>query len=401
MLSQRQALYEEFKRDPGHFRNLAKSRGLPLSAVLQVEAPTGDKYSPRSALHDLMMRDGLRVESDLNHPASTIGEFFTEPHRAELLYSYLDDVYERAFWKRTPSSSGVRAVPGGESGAAQSEFTENEMWRPYHDTPLMERKKIAPQVRIEDLIARVETIAEDLIRETDYDVPTVDETMSNIAEGTEIPVVQMRLRSETSSMKKVGIGLEITDEFMTNPTRVSAVRIWVERVATTHEITLVREAVRTLKVQGTANGAVDIAQTLDDIIKVNTEFEEPYMMTLLITSKAQARAWIKANVDAGMSGANFLSYPSGRFAGVFAGIQLVNMTSAPTRLAYVTDPTTGALASGEMLGIDDRAAIVLYRQTRGSVNERERIARRQVEARYLTERYGFVIEDDNPIRLFT
>ena len=168
---------------------------------------------------------------------------------------------------------------------------------------------------------------------------------------------------------------------MTNPTRVSAVRIWVERVATTHEITLVREAVRTLKVQGTANGAVDIAQTLDDIIKVNTEFEEPYMMTLLITSKAQARAWIKANVDAGMSGANFLSYPSGRFAGVFAGIQLVNMTSAPTRLAYVTDATAGALTAQEMLGIDDRAAIVLYRQTRGSVNERERIARRQVEAR--------------------
>ena len=124
----------------------------------------------------------------------------------------------------------------------------------------------------------METIPEDLIRETDYDVPTADETMAAIAEGTRIPVVQMRLSSETQSMKKVGIDLEITDEFMTNPTRITAVRIWVERVATTHEIALVRECIDLLKAYADGVDADGTAMTydLDGLITMNTEFDEPY-----------------------------------------------------------------------------------------------------------------------------
>ena len=150
--------------------------------------------------------------------------------------------------------------------------------------------------------------------------------------------------------------------------------------------------------QGTTNGPVAVGEALEDIIRVNTEFEEPYMVTILISDKTQARAWIKANIDSGITNGGFYEYPSGRFSGIFSPISLINTSSAPGGLAYVSGTN---LASGEMLAIDDRVAIVLYRQIRGSVNERERIARRQVEARYLTERYGFVIEDDNPIRLFT
>ena len=420
-ITTRKNVFEKFRKEPDFFLRTAKQEGIPLSEVFRIEAPNADKGDHEDPLLDMIQKAGLRVEGNRNYESSSLGDFTRTDYGHYLLFDYLDRCYEDTLL-------GKREVDPGSGGFDEGNFLAGQVYRPYMERPVTQRKMIAPQVRIGDIVSRVETVTEDLIRQpefiTDTDVaagaadPTQDpadnnERMVSIAPGGKIPTTIIRLGSRSTELQKVGIGVAVTDEFNSNAIRVSAVQTWVERVAVNHERAIVNEGVRTI-VLGTgaginpANSAIPIqnqAVTADlaGIILVNTYFEEPYVMDLLLCDKATARTWIAANVQAGGAGTNsFLPYPQGRFSGVFAGIDLVNANSQPTRLAYLTGGSTATgIAADQLIGIDSRTTLVMYRHARGSVNERERIPSQQIEARYMTERYGFMIEDVNSRIRFT
>ena len=410
----RSNVFEKFRKEPDFFLKTAKQEGIPLSEVFRIEAPSAEKGDHEDPLLDMIQKSGLRVESNENYPSSTLGDFTRTDHGHYLLFDWLDRCYENTLLD-------TRAADSGSTGIDEGGYLAGQVYRPYMERPLMERKKIAPQVRIGDIVSRVETVTEDLIRQPEYttgagdgstgpvgDAASSEEQMVPIAPGGKIPTTIISLGSRTVGLKKVGIGLAVTDEFNSNNIRVSAVQTWVERVAANHETTIVSEGVNTIingpnaSLGSTSTGIVipttgRIGNDLDAIIEVNTYFEEPYMMDMLICDKSTARKWIATNAQAGGFGQHFLPYPAGRFSDVFAPISLVNRNSQPTRLAYLSDSkrTASGLTADHLVGIDSRVCLVMYRHARGSVNERERIASQQIEARYMTERYGFMLEDIN------
>ena len=418
-ITSRSNVFEKFRKEPDFFLKTAKQEGIPLGEVFRIEAPVAEKGDHEDPLLDMIQKAGLRVESNKNYESSTLGDFTRSDYGHYLLFDWLDRCYEDTLLDN-------RAADSGSTGIDETGYLAGQVYRPYMERPLMERKRIAPQVRIGDIVSRVETVTEDLIRQPEYTTgagdgtsgpvgiaPSSEEQMVPIAPGGKIPTTIISLGSRTVGLKKVGIGLAVTDEFNSNNIRVSSVQTWVERVAANHEITIVNEGVNTIITGpntrtggGAAIGIPDgggAGNSLGGIINVNTWFEEPYMLDLLITNKTGARAWIATNVQAGGAGANLLPYAGGRFSDIFAPISVVNRNSQATRLAYLSDVHNAAtgLANNSLIGIDSRVCLVMYRHARGSVNERERIASQQIEARYMTERYGFMLEDVNARVRFT
>ena len=415
-ITTRKNVFEKFRKEPEFFVKTAKQEGIPLGEVFRIEAPDADKGDHPDPLLDMIQKAGLRVESNRNYESSSLGDFTRSDYGHYLLFDWLDRCYENTILGRAADSSST--------GIDESSYLPGQVYRPYQERPLVERKRIAPQIRIGDIVARVETVTEDLIRQPEYttstDAGAVEETMIPIAPGGKIPTTVISLGSRTAELKKVGIGVAVTDEFNSNNIRVSAVQTWVERVAVNHERAIVNEgiiAIRTGPNAGTGNTAVGVptdtaTYNLNGIIKINTYFEDPYMMDLIIANKTTARSWIQATVQSNLTGTviggtpaaeagQFAPYPQGRFSGLFSPITLINSNSAPTRLAYLADSGSHGLATNKLLGIDSRTTLVMYRHARGSVNERERIPSQQIEARYMTERYGFMVEDVNSRVEFT
>ena len=410
-ITTRSNVFEKFRKEPEFFVKTAKQEGLPLSEVFRIEAPDADKGDHPDPLLDMIQKAGLRVESNRNYESSSLGDFTRSDYGHYLLFDWLDRCYENTILGRAADSSST--------GIDESSYLPGQVYRPYMERPLVERKRIAPQIRIGDIVSRVETVTEDLIRQPEYttatDAGAAEETMIPIAPGGKIPTTVISLGSRTAELKKVGIGVAVTDEFNSNNIRVSAVQTWVERVAVNHERAIVNEGIVTIRTgpnAGVGNtavpipgstGSIGIGSNLNGIITVNTYFEEPYMMDLLIADKTTARKWIQATVQANLTGdataatsaGQFAPYPQGRFNGLFAPMTLVNANSQPTRLAYLDVGGSHGIGTNRMVGIDSRTTLVMYRHARGSVNERERIPSQQIEARYMTERYGFMVEDVN------
>ena len=418
-ITSRRNVFEKFRKEPEFFLRTAKQEGIPLGEVFRIEAPIAEKGDHEDPLLDMIQKAGLRVESNRNYESSSLADFTRTDHGHYLLFDWLDRCYE-------DTMLGVRQTDAGSTGFDDQGYLAGQPYRPYMDRPVTQRKMIAPQIRIGDIVSRVETVTEDLIRQPEFitatdtqaannaptqDRPVAGEGMIPIAPGGKIPTTIIRLGSRSAELKKVGIGVAVTDEFNSNAIRVSAIQTWVERVAVNHERAIVNEGVRTI-IDGTRGGPNNVAvpiqevtgvqNNLDGIIQVNTHFEEPYVMDLLLANKTTARKWIRVMIQVAGSGGtpqigNFQPLPQGRFSDIFSAINLVNANSQPTRLAYLpdNDDADTGLTNNALVGIDSRVTLVMFRHARGSVNERERIASQQIEARYMTERYGFMLDDVN------
>ena len=398
--SSRKSVWEKFRRDPGEFTKEAKQRKVPLYEVLRINSPVPATGYPINALEDVIAREGLVVHGgDAVYQGSTVADFCKKEYGQTLLLEYLDMNYERTY------QNGVRKSlrqtdPNGSTGYTASQFLAGQPYNPYMDQPLREDTMLAPQIPPSMLLANTVTISDDQIRKPRYDTPEGEETMVPVAAGAEIPVAVVTLQTSDAEIKKVGLGLGLTDEFLGNSNRVAAATIWVARVAVRHLIRVSREIVNQMVAAAAADAArrvSGVTKNLEGIIDLNFEFEEPYSITTLIANKATAKEWVKAVVTSGAgSGSdtvgNFQPYPAGRFSDLFGSIRLLNQSSAPTGLGYIEGTN---LANDQMLALDARSAVVMYRHARGSINERERITSRQMEVRYLTERYGTDIDEPN------
>ena len=403
----RQAVWQKFRNNPSDFQAIAKQRKLPLYEVLRIESPEAAHGYPSNALEDMIAREDLVVHADdPNYEGSTVKDFYRLEHGPLMLYEYLDMNYERTYQagvKRAGSNTALRQTDPGSTGYTAAQFLAGQPYNPYMDQPLREETRLAPQISPDMLLARTVTVTDDQIRKPRYTTPGGEETMVPVPAGTDIPLTVVTLQSGSVNLKKVGIGLGLTDEFLGNNSRVAAAAIWVARVAVRHLISVSREIINEmLEIAGAdaARQMTGVTKNLDGIIDLNFEFEEPYMITTLIANKATAKEWVKAVVASGAgtgadSVGNFQPYPAGRFSDIFGGIRLLNQSSAPTGLGYIEGTN---LSNDQMIALDARSTVVMYRHTRGSINERERLTGKQMEARYLTERYGIDVDETNSFK---
>ena len=283
----RNALHEEWKTNYQTFKQNAEDERLSLAGYLNIISPEPESaHGPRNAVHTLMQKEGLRMERTEYAPSSLLQEFMENERRKDLLYADMDHYYDSCFDEHPRSH--VR------NPASLGQFTAGDPFRPFQDTPVRERKRKAPRLRLNQIVGMTDVITGVDLRRPEYTTPDINEQMQEVGEGSLIPVATITMGSRNITLKKVALGLRWTYEFARNSEiRVDQLRRWVARVAVEHEIALVKEGLDTIMstVDGESTHVVGSTSaqknfTVQDLTALLFELDEPYQVDTVIGGPA-------------------------------------------------------------------------------------------------------------------
>ena len=412
----RQELFDDFNLQPGYYSGLAKKYKVTLPTMMNRLAPEATSGYPQDAMSEMLARHRLEVSGNATDASSSIEEFLDSGSELGPKETMFWATLERDYDIATSVYDLEQKMKLNATTSLVSDSPEGGAARPRSTRMLYENNKFRPPVSITDIAGGIETIPGQTWQVANYDTPASDERSTTIPEAGPIPLTTLTTGEATGRTKKVGAGLSISREFELNSTLMSEVRTWVRRQGMRDEIRIVNEGVNLLKSSVTSDNTENIGSVavlgLDAIIEVNTYFGSGsgYMLDLLLGTKPAVHQWIRANVGNPITGAvNEVrrGYPAGAFGSVFNNIELVNRASGPTRVAYfddtsaTTDPNVGnTLVNTELLGIDSRWSLILYRQARGVTNENRYDPSTQVRDYFLTQRFGWHLQDVNAIARF-
>lgn len=400
----RKGLYEKFSSDPKAMYEEAMEKKLTLPALFREKVDNTHEKSEDRKLDPLtwmLRKEGLSIRSTVNSAPSSVEDFMKTDTTKQLFWSVLDQDYDQNFGL---DELDKVAADGTLTDSGQ---TDNTPFKERYTTPLVELQRFAPRVRITDIAGSVTTIPGTTFQQPEFrgDEATTDtgrqaaEQSRDIGEAGRIPTTTLRTGTSVGQTKKIGEGLRVSTEATFNDLFMDTVRIWVRRLAMRDEIRIVNEGIDILRrvAEAQTGGATSLGSTpsIRQIVRVNLHSRGEYSYNLLLSNLTVAERWVEANVRAN----NFpLNIPQGRFGSAFPGIELVNRVDAPTRLAFVDDGTSGLTqAANHLIGVDQRFALNLKRTARGMVDEEIYDARHQVRERYITQRYGWHLMDDEAV----
>ena len=380
--------------NPQDFVKRAKAAGDSLHAYMDKLSPNPVSGYANDAIGHILQEEDLRITGTPTAPSASIEDFTKNEARRELFWATLDRDYDKT------SSIHDLQLKATNTDAA---LTDNTPFKVRDTSPMVERNRFQPRLRIADIASRVETIAGTTWQVPEYQTTEDDERSTTIAEGTRIPTTTVTTGTDTGRTEKIGAGLRISDEFQLNALNMETIRMWVRRVAMRDEITIVNEGVAILAANAGASIATLSTLSLKDIIDVNLYGNGGYQYNTLVSTRTGAASWITANVQSlgGNNTGPLLDGSSQSFGSAIAPIQLINSTYGPTRLGFVDDGAVTGLANAELLGVDQRFALVLKRTQRSQTDETQRISSHQVTERYLTQRYGWDLEDPSAVVQWT
>ena len=389
----RDRLHRNFMEDPQNFVKQAKAAGDSLHAYMNKISPEPMSGFSDDAMGHILQKEELRITGTPTAPSASVEDFTKNEARRELFWATLDRDYDKT------SSIHDLQVKATNTDAA---LTDNTPFKVRDTSPMVERNRFQPRLRIADIASRVETIAGTTWQVPEYQTTANNERSTVIAEATRIPTTTVTTGTQTGRTDKIGAGLRISDEYQLNALNMETIRMWVRRVAMRDEITIVNEGVAILAANATLVKALG-ALGLRDIIDVNLYGNGGYQFNTLVSTRTGASAWIEANVQSlGTSNQGpILDGSNQSFGSAIAPIQLINSTYGPTRLGFVDDGAVTGLVDEELIGVDQRFALVLKRTQRGQTDETQRISSHQVTERYLTQRYGWDLEDPSAVVQWT
>ena len=390
----RDRLHRNFMEDPQNFVKQAKAAGESLHGYMNRISPEPMSGFSDDAMGHILQKEELRITGTPTAPSASVEDFTKNEARRELFWSTLDRDYDKT------SSIHDLQVKATNTDAA---LTDNTPFKVRDTSPMVERNRFQPRLRIADIASRVETIAGTTWQVPEYQTGENNEQSAVIAEATRIPTTTVTTGTETGRTDKIGAGLRISDEYQLNALNMETIRMWVRRVAMRDEITIVNEGVAILAANAGASIATLSTLSLKDIIDVNLYGNGGYQYNTLVSTRTGAASWITANVQSlgGNNTGPLLDGSSQSFGSAIAPIQLINSTYGPTRLGFVDDGAVTGLANAELLGVDQRFALVLKRTQRSQTDETQRISSHQVTERYLTQRYGWDLEDPSAVVQWT
>jgi hypothetical protein len=386
----------------------AREKNITISQLLNTMSPEkDDERQPDEALQTLMQNDGLRMRSTRNFPASELKDFYQvgKDYRKELLYGYMDDEYDRCF--DTPRIQ-TRA------GVDMQSLPLNEYWRDFTDAPAREEKKIAPPIRLNDIVAFTQNIPGVDFRIPEYELLEEDEQMVDVSEGTTIPIATLKLGRRTVTLKKIALGLRWTYEFARNaPMRADGIRRWVQRVATRHEMALVKEGIMTIlegltHIDFPGNGDFTAAggagttswhdnpgYALANHILLHLQLDDPYQVDTILGGKNSIIRYLLT--DSVNYSLNEFAQRNPQFS---PRARLLNQLGTTEAVGVLKDDSYTELTDGthddnRMLLFDSATTLAYLRQTGSQTDEIDQDPSQQIVTRYLSRIYGFYIEDDN------
>ena len=414
----RKELFDDFNMKPGYYNGLAKKHKVALPTLMNRLSPEATPGYPQDAMSEMLARHRLEVSGNATDASSSVEEFLDSGSelgpKETMFWATLERDYDVA--TSVYDLEQKMKINAGSTTSLLSDEAENSAARPRSTRMLYELNKFRPPVSITDIAGGIETIPGQTWQVPNYATPAADERSTTIPEAGPIPLTTLTTSENTGRTKKIGAGLSISREFELNMTLMSEVRMWVRRQGMRDEIRIVNEGVNVLRTAITRSGSAaatvplgaGAALGLDAVITVNTHFgsESGYMLDMLLGLKSTVRTWIRANVAQPSGGVEInRMLPGGTFSSVFNNVELVNMTNGPTRVAYFdqmnSDPNIGnTLVDKELIGCDSRWALVLYRQARGVTNENRYDPSTQVRDYFLTQRFGWHLQDEAALARF-
>ena len=402
----RSALAEEWKRNYKEFERNAQDQKLGLAGYLNIISPDPEsEFAPVNAVHTLMQKERLRMKSTRYAPASLLKEFMESEDRKLLLYADMDDYYESCF--------DEHPRPPVRNPASLGQYTAGDPFRPWLDTAVTERKRKAPRLRLNQIVAVTDTITGVDLRQPEYRTPDIDEQMQDVGEGGLIPIATITLGSRNITLKKVALGLRWTYEFARNSeVRVDQLRRWVARVAVSHEIALVKEGLNTIMstVDGESTRLVGTSgspktHTVEDICSLLFELDEPYQVDTVIGGPSAVVSYLNVNTGPTTLGIDYFAraHPE-----LVPNPTPLNNIMLPTQYGVIKEDigpagasrdATGALKvtgpEKDLLLFDSMETLGYIRQINSETDELDTDPSQQFVTRYLSRYYGFYLNDLN------
>lgn len=426
----RDELYRRWKDDHEKLLKEARNHKLTLPFYLEQLSPVPVKGYPADAFGHLLACDNLGIRSNSTTSTATVMDFLQEGGRKELaLWTQLDLDYDlcSSVHEYDLKEAGYDvdvilenrgfltpdAMPGGGEKFAASASTDagtpdNTPFRPRYTRALYENRKFRPPVAIADIASGIETIPGTTFQIPKYDVPAEDEYSVIVPEGGRMNVTTLKTETTPGQTFKVGEGLATSREFELNDLRMQAVRLWVRRVAMRHETVIVNRGINLLRAN--AGDAVNIGATpdlssiLDVVLHFVDQVSNGYMIDKLFALKAETREWMVAGME---SNANRVPFGpvQGRYSDTFTGTRLGGRYQEPPYIYPVGPTSTDAnigvtLQENDLLGIDSRFGLIMYRQMRGLLQEEKYDAESQLRKRFLSQRNGWQPQDADAIVRF-
>ena len=146
----RDRLYRSFMDNPQDFVKRAKAAGDSLHAYMDKLSPNPVSGYANDAIGHILQEEDLRITGTPTAPSASIEDFTKNEARRELFWATLDRDYDKT------SSIHDLQLKATNTDAA---LTDNTPFKVRDTSPMVERNRFQPRLRIADIASRVETIA--------------------------------------------------------------------------------------------------------------------------------------------------------------------------------------------------------------------------------------------------
>ena len=402
----RQALHQDFMANPGVYKDEAKANKVDIETLFERKSGEKDPGYPEDVLADILYREGLVINASKQEGTSTVHEFLEKGEaRAELFWTILDKDYDQAL--------GLTELEKRDISGSDGSF--NSPFNPAATTAVYERHRFMPKITLSDIASRIEVVNDLTFQQPEYVSTKEDEETHDIAQGTPIPTTRVRRGKVQGETKKFGGGISFTDEFALNQANMGLVRMLIRRQAMRDEIKIVNDGLSAALGAAGSDHDIDLQTgtiSFDDLLELslfdggldatrNPNEDNGYQLLAIFANKDVTKRLMTAYSTVDNPGV-FSQYPPDRFGNFWNPIQLINSgLGGPTRLGRVRDnavqsrdadnAVVDTIDNGTALGLDTRYALVLFRGQ--STSESHRNPQTQVEERYNTQRFGWLVQD--------
>lgn len=256
--------------------------------------------------------------------------------------------------------------------------------------------KLEPAIKMSDLVAMTEGITRDYVKPFYLeDIDEDEETQARIAEGAEIPAIEITNKERLISLKKTGIRIDATYESL-RQTPIDMIAYAFARIAIRVDARKVDKIIATL-ISGDGNsgtaatnytltslgGVVLNGLDLRSYLAFKKKFKNPFMLTHIFGQEQNTLQLELLNTGSA-------NIPRAVAGGVFAQ-EFQNMN---TRLAdNVKTGDIDSVPSNLLLGIDGRVAVKRWYEIGAEIREVDKWIREQKESFVMSETEGYQVDE--------
>lgn len=411
----REHLKDAFAREHNDWFAEAKKADMSLCEYLNRTSPDPQNdYDPVNAVHSLMKSHDLAMKNTKYRDSSYVTEFMDSKEKHLLLGADLQNAYETELY-RVPGQVSEKASLGG--------LTAGDPFRQYQDAPVKVQTESGRRVLLSSIIRSREPINTTDFRIPEIVTPKDASQMVDVAEGALIPIATVQMGKRLVTLRKVGIGLRWTYEFVrNNQIRASVLRQWTIELGEDHNDALVEEAAKvammtipaadssdgktksTMRYPTTGNGNY----SADTMSKISYALPQKYVVDTIVGGPNALTKWNLIN--SGSSNLPLIAFmaQAPEFQGMYQSLNIniayprntIRLTTnipgaASTFNADHLDSLDVGDSADQLFFFDSSKTVSMLTQRNSETREQKGNEQDQTTTEFFSQYFGFYVYDVN------